>query len=209
MKAVMMKKTAVVLAILASAMFSNAAMAQQQSPWMVRVRALNLDPDKKSDPVGGVGARDRVTVDSKTFPELDISYFFTPNIAAELILTYPQKHDVRLDGNKIGTLKHLPPTLLAQYHFMPAKSFDPYLGVGINYTSITNVHLLNDTAGLDHSSVGYALQAGIDFNIDKNWSINLDVKKLRLRTDLTLGGVKVSNLQVDPLLVAVGVGYRF
>ncbi|WP_326940361.1 OmpW/AlkL family protein [Actimicrobium sp. GrIS 1.19] len=204
-----MKKTAVVLAILASAMFSNAAMAQQQSPWMVRVRALNLDPDKKSDPVGGVGARDRVTVDSKTFPELDISYFFTPNIAAELILTYPQKHDVRLDGNKIGTLKHLPPTLLAQYHFMPAKSFDPYLGVGINYTSITNVHLLNDTAGLDHSSVGYALQAGIDFNIDKNWSINLDVKKLRLRTDLTLGGVKVSNLQVDPLLVAVGVGYRF
>lgn len=204
-----MKKTAVVLAILASAMFSNAAMAQQQSPWMVRVRALNLDPDKKSDPVGGVGARDRVTVDSKTFPEFDISYFFTPNIAAELILTYPQKHDVRLDGNKIGTLKHLPPTLLAQYHFMPAKSFDPYLGVGINYTSITDVHLLNDTAGLDHSSVGYALQAGVDFNLDKNWSINLDVKKLRLRTDLTLGGVKVSNLQVDPLLVAVGVGYRF
>jgi outer membrane protein len=209
MKAVMMKKSAVVLAILASALFSNAAMAQQQSPWMVRVRALNLDPDKKSDPVGGVGARDRVTVDSKTFPEFDISYFFTPNIAAELILTYPQKHDVRLDGNKIGTLKHLPPTLLAQYHFMPAKSFDPYLGVGINYTSITSVHLLNDTAGLDHSSVGYALQAGVDFNLDKNWSINFDVKKLRLRTDLTLGGVKVSNLQVDPLLVAVGVGYRF
>ena len=55
----------------------------------------------------------------KTIPELDISYFFTPNIAAELVLTVPQEHRVYLNGTDIGSFKHLPPTLTLQYHFMP------------------------------------------------------------------------------------------
>ena len=99
----------------------------------VRARAVHLDPADKSDPVGGTGASDRISVSSKTIPELDVSYFFTKNIAAELVLTYPQKHDVSLDGAKIGTVKHLPPTLLVQYHFLPDASFRPYVGAGVNY----------------------------------------------------------------------------
>ncbi len=74
-------------------------------------------------------------MNDKVIPELDISYYFTPNFAAELILTYPQKHDVRSDGTKIGTLKHLPPTLLAQYHFTNFGAFKPYVGAGINYST--------------------------------------------------------------------------
>lgn len=185
------------------------AMAAEASPWLVRVRALHLDPADKSDPVGGAGAADRLTIDSKTFPEFDVSYFFSPNVAAELVLTYPQKHDVLLDGKSIGTMKHLPPTLLAQYHFLPDAQFRPYVGAGLNYTTMSSVHILGGNAGLEHKSFGLALQAGADFALDRNWSLNVDVKKVRIRSDVNSAGAIISKVKVDPLLLAVGVGYRF
>jgi len=201
-----MKKTALALILAALGAVAGQASAQE-SPWLVRVRALNLSPDNKSDPVGGVGASDRIHVSSKTIPDIDISYFFTPNIAAELVLTYPQKHDVTLDGAKIGTFKHLPPTLTVQYHFMPESQFSPYVGAGVNYTNISSVDM--GGIGLDHYSTGLALQAGVDFKLDKKWSINFDIKKVQIRSDVTAGGAKISRVQVDPVLAGVGVGYRF
>lgn len=204
-----MKKTALVLATAALGLVSNVSMAQQQSPWMVRARVVDIKPANHSDQVGGTGAEDRLTVSSKTIPEVDISYFFTPNFAAELILTYPQKHEVYLDGASIGTFKHLPPTLTAQYHFTPAAQFSPYVGAGVNFTSITKVDLLNGAGGLEHKSIGFALQAGVDYKIDKNWSLNLDVKKAQIRSDVFISGAKASAVQIDPLLVGLGLGYRF
>jgi outer membrane protein len=184
------------------------AMAQE-SPWLVRARAVHIDPANQSSPVGGTGAADRLHVSSKTIPEVDISYFVTPNISAELILTYPQKHDVTLDGAKIGTFKHLPPTLTAQYHFLPGAAINPYVGAGVNYTLLSSVNLLNGAGRLEHDSVGLALQAGVDFKLDKNWSINLDVKRVQIRSDVFISGARASDVKVDPLLVGVGVGYRF
>lgn len=101
----MMKKTLLAAAALC-ALTSGAAMAQnypQDGKWMVRARAVQLDSaNKDSTPLD-------LSINDKVIPELDISYFFTPNFAAELILTYPQKHDLRAGGTKIGSLKHLPP----------------------------------------------------------------------------------------------------
>ena len=204
-----MKTMTLALAAATVALLANEAFAQQAGPWLVRARIENLAPANKSDPVGGIGARDRLSVSDKTIPELDISYFFTPNIALELVVTYPQKHRVRLDGADIGSFKHVPPTLLAQYHFLPAKQFDPYIGAGINYTNISRVNLLNGAGGLEHSSVGLALQAGIDYKIDKNWSLNFDVKKVQIRSDVFISGAKVSAVKVDPLMIGAGLGYRF
>lgn len=198
---------AAVLATLSLVAGSN-AMAEE-SPWLVRVRAVHLDPADKSDQVGGVGASDRLTISSKTIPEFDVSYFFTPNIAAELILTYPQRHDVMLDGAKIGSFKHLPPTLLLQYHFVNNSPFKPYLGAGVNYTTMSKVDILGGKGGLEHDSFGLALQAGVDYAIDKKWSVNFDVKKVQIRSDVFISGAKVSRVKVDPLMVGVGVGYRF
>jgi outer membrane protein len=194
--------------LIASFSLSGAAMAQE-SPWLVRVRAVHIDPADKSDPVGGVGASDRLHVSDKWIPEVDISYFLTPNWAAELILTYPQKHTVTLDGASIGTFKHLPPTLTAQYHFLPGAMVNPYLGAGVNYTLISKVNLLNGAARLEHDSFGLALQAGVDVSIDKNWSFNVDVKKLQLRSDVMIGGARASRVKVDPVLLGFGVGYHF
>jgi len=208
-----MKRNAVVLALAAMGLLAGEAMAQQ-SPWLVRARAVYVDPANKSD--AGTGAlaglpSDTIHVSSKTIPELDISYFFTPNIAAELVLTYPQKHDVSVNFGgigKIGTVKELPPTLTVQYHFTPGAQFSPYVGAGVNYTNFSSVDL-GDGVSLDHSSWGLALQAGVDFNIDKQWSINFDVKKVQMRSDLKVDGVKASTVKIDPWLIGVGVGYRF
>lgn len=209
MKEVMMNKTAAVLAVAALGLFADAAMAQEQSPWLVRARAVYLDPADKSEPVAGVGASDRLTVSSKTIPELDIAYFFTPNIAAELVLTYPQKHSVYLDGDKIGTFKHLPPTLLAQYHFAPQAVLSPYLGAGVNYTRMSSVKLLGGSGGLESHGVGLALQAGLDYKVDQHWSLNADLKKVQIRSDVYIDSARVSKVKVDPVMLGAGVGYRF
>lgn len=198
-----------VAAVVAALTLMTGNVMAQESPWLVRVRAVHIDTADKSDPVGGVGASDRIHVDNKTIPEVDISYFFTKNIATELILTYPQKHDVTLDGSKIGSIKHLPPTLTVQYHFMPEASFRPYVGAGINYTTFSGVNLLNGAGSLEHDSFGLALQAGADVAIDKNWSINFDLKKVQIRSDVFISGAKASRVKVDPVLLGVGIGYRF
>ena len=190
-------------------MTSGAAFAQQaEGPWLVRVRAVNLDSANKDST--GLD----LSINNKVIPELDISYFFTPNIAAELILTYPQKHDLRSGGVDIGSLKHLPPTLLAQYHFTNFGGFKPYVGVGINYTNFSSVNFdpavqaaLNPS--IKRNSWGAALQVGFDIPLTKQLSLNFDVKKVYIKTDVYSGDVKAGTFKVDPVLVGVGLGYRF
>lgn len=203
-----MKKLHLTMMVAVLGLASSAVMAQE-SPWLVRARAVHIDTANKSDPIGGAGAANRIHVDDKTIPELDVSYFLTPNIAAELILTYPQKHDVTLDGAKIGSFKHLPPTLSVQYHFAPAQTISPYVGAGVNYTRISKVRLLDGAGDLENDSWGLALQAGVDFKLDRNWSVNVDVKKVQIRSDVFVGGARASKVKVDPVLFGVGLGYRF
>ena len=188
---------------------AGTATAADSGSWLVRARAVHINPADKSDPVGGTGASDRISVSGKTIPEVDISYFVTPNVSAELVLTYPQKHNVYLDGKDIGTFRHLPPTLLAQYHFMPDAAFSPYVGAGVNWTTFSKNKLLAGGASLEHDSIGLAVQAGADVRLDKQWSLNFDVKKVQIRSDVLIGGAKASRAKVDPVLLGVGVGYRF
>ncbi len=186
-----------------------AAADEAQGNWMVRLRGTYLDMANSSDPVGGVGASNRITVNNKWIPEFDVTYFFTPNIAAELVLTVPQTQNVYLDGNKIGTFKHLPPTLLVQYHFIPNGTFRPYVGAGLNVTRIWGADIANNSLQLDSWSVGPALQIGMDYKLTKNWFLNADIKKIWLSSDVKAGGVKVSKVNLDPWLFSMGVGYRF
>ncbi len=204
-----MKRTLLAVAAVC-ALSSGAAFAQQaEGPWMVRVRAVNLDSANKDST--GLG----LSINNKWMPELDVSYFFTPNIAAELVLTYPQKHHLRATGlGQIGSLKHLPPTLLAQYHFTNFGAFKPYVGAGVNFTRFSSVNFdpavqaaLNPS--IKKNSFGGALQIGFDYALDKNWSLNFDVKKVFIETDVRAGGTKVGTFKVNPVLVGVGLGYRF
>jgi len=184
-----------------------------EGSWMIRVRALSLTPANKSDAIPSLSvAADKITVSDKIFPEVDISYFFGKHFAAELVLTYPQKHDVELNDSKIGTFNQLPPTLLGQYHFLPSGVVRPYVGAGVNLTLLTNDEISVPGVGaltLSDMSVGAAGQVGVDVKVRAGQFLNLDVKKVMIRSDVKAGGNKVSTVQVDPWLVSVGYGFRF
>ncbi|GLH65943.1 OmpW/AlkL family protein [Geothrix edaphica] len=203
-------KSLILPVALTAGLLSPASLQAQEGPWMVRLRAVSLQPADKSDAASGLPA-DAIHVSSKTIPEVDFSYFFSPNLAAELVLTVPQKHDVTLSGTKIGTFKELPPTLTAQWHFLPARTVNPYVGAGLNLTLISDVKLAGGALDLDKSSVGLAAQAGVDFRVARNCFINLDVKYVQIRSDVKVAatGAKVTTVKVDPMLYGVGVGYRF
>jgi outer membrane protein len=184
------------------------AVQAEESPWLVRVRAVDLESDNEDS--SGLN----LAINNKIIPEVDISYFFTPNIAAELVLTYPQKQTIYSGGAEIGSLKHLPPTLTLQYHFDKMREFKPYLGIGVNYTRFSSVHFSPAVQAalqpsVSKNSFGLALQAGVDFEFRKNWYLNLDVKKVQIRTDIKSAGTKVGEFKVDPWLLGVGVGMRF
>ena len=155
-----MKKTLLAAALCVLAPASAFAQSSTEGPWLVRARAVHLDS------ANGDTTPLALSINNKWLPELDISYFFTTKIAAELVLTVPQKQTLSAGGTPIGSFKHLPPTLTVQYHFQ-ANGFKPYVGAGLNYTRISSVNL---PAGVtvDRNSVGPALQAGVDIPLAKN-----------------------------------------
>jgi outer membrane protein len=203
----MNKKTISKLALGLLAALSFNAIAQE-NPWMVRVRATNLNWEN-----GQTGAVQTLNVNAKnkTIPELDITYFFTKNIAAELVLSYPQRVEVKAGQASLGTVTALPPTLLVQYHFTQFGPLKPYVGAGLNYTRFGSRELNNGSTfySVEKSSVGYAAQIGADYMLTKNWGINLDVKYIQIKTDVLSAGVSAGTLDLSPIATSVGVTYKF
>ncbi|NQD38947.1 OmpW family protein [Permianibacter sp. IMCC34836] len=189
---------------------NSSVVLAEESPWLFRFRALNLDMDSQSS--GEVLPADAISVSDKVIPDFNISYFFTPNWAAELVLTIPQEHDVKVEGlGNIGSFKHLPPTLTLAYHFSPDSNFRPYVGAGINYTLFMDedMQVGNAEVTLENDSIGAAYRVGFDWVINKDWLLNVDVKKILIGSDVYLDGTKISSLDVDPLAIGVGIGWYF
>jgi outer membrane protein len=196
-------------ALIAAAALPLGAQAQDSGTWIVRARALYLDSaDKDSTGFG-------LSINNKTFPEVDISMFMSPNVAAELILTYPQKQTIHSTavGADIGSFKHLPPTLTLQYHVTGLSGFRPYVGAGLNYTNLSSVKFNSNVSALGlslkHNSVGLAVQAGLDVPVGNGWLINADLKKVQIGTTVYSKGVEVGKFKVNPTLFSIGVGKRF
>jgi outer membrane protein len=177
-----------------------AAMAPR---WIVGLRGIGIYPDDSSSVPG-------VSVDSAWTAELDFTYFFTPNLAVELIAA-AAKHQVNLNGNGIGKVGVLPPTLTLQYHFTQFGVWKPYLGAGLNYTYFYDRELANDTLEIGSNSWGGALQGGVDYMLDRNWSVNFDLKYIWMDTDVTVKstGANLGDVNIDPWVLGVGVRYRF
>lgn len=176
--------------------------AAQAEDWMMRVRAIHIAPDVSTSPtLAGLDVSDEWT------PEIDFTYFVTPNVGVELILA-TQRHEVTLGSTSLGKLNHLPPTLTVQYHFNPTPSIKPYVGAGVNYTRFYNVDLAPGLS-IDKNSFGGALQAGVDIAITQNGYINLDVKKIWIDTDVKSGGATLTNLEINPVVWGIGYGFRF
>lgn len=187
--------------------------------WQVRLRAVGVAPDESAS-IGIIGGD--VAISNALIPELDITYFFTENFAAELILG-TAKHDVQAINTAAGDLNLgsvwlLPPTLTAQYHFYTSdkKVFKPYIGAGVNYTLFYNVKS-GDVADVSYdNALGYAAQLGFDLMLDETFFINVDVKRLFLSTDVSVdasnlapGLIIPAEVDINPWLVGVGVGMKF
>lgn len=192
-------------------------------PWQVRLRAVGVLPEgggilqnsaNGGFVSGGVKASDAV------IPELDVSYFFTKNIAVEAICCVSY-HNLflqggSLNGTYIGRTLLFPPTVLLQYHVTTLGAFQPYAGVGVNYTHYFGIHpdgsVLNSLSVRD--SWGVAGQIGFDYMIDDHWGFNFDVKKIlmnpRVNATVAPGVASVSgNAALSPWMIGAGITYRF
>lgn len=191
------------------------AATSAQSPWSVRLRATYLETVDKSDAFTALGIdfpANAVSVSDKWIPEIDVVYKFNETLSAELVLTIPQHHTVDLAGvGRLGSFKHLPPTLFLQYTPSLQGVFQPYLGLGVNCTLIfdDNLEVAGVPLSLDSSSFGLAAQAGFDVRINDNWHFNVDIKRAQIATAVKAGGAKLTEATLDPWLYAVGLRYEF
>ncbi len=233
-----MKKTLLILAL--GAVFTPVFAQAEAGDWVVRARIVDVSPNEDSNLgktvnknvlPGAMSPGAELSVDSNVIPELDISYYITKNIAAELILALGTKHDVSIKGDSagiignqdLGSINALPPTLTLQWHFNPDQTFDPYVGAGVNYTNMLDRNLKYSsgaTAGskikVDSDSWGYALQAGLDVNLKDGWLINADVKYVTIDTDVKMQNplagnrwTKIDSLDINPWVFGVGIGKKF
>jgi outer membrane protein len=180
--------------------------------WIIRMRALRVTTDGSSK-VSALGGN--VSASSDQVPEIDFTRFFTPNIAAELIVATTH-HDIGLNGsvlgNKtgLGSVNLLPPTLTAQYHFNPAGTFRPYAGAGLNYTFFYGAKTGGAATSMKYQDhMGYALQAGFDYMINDTIGVNFDIKKIFLKTQVQVNNSYTANVRLDPWLFGAGIAYHF
>jgi outer membrane protein len=231
MKKVASRVVGAAIGLAAAALALSPARADEDGKWMVRLLATGVLPDASvrvdATPAGlGIIEKGADVSDAWT-PATTITYFLTPNLAAELLCCVAQ-HDVipkgavaaALGPQDIGRMWIFPPTVTLQYHFTNFGAFKPYVGVGATY-----IHFFDErsrggalAAGLTRLKVddafGFALQAGLDLSLGGGWYLNADVKKVFLETDATwrtAAGVPIvrADVELDPWIVSAGIGYRF
>lgn len=207
--------------LVTTALPANAA----QGDVLVRVRTILVAPNEKSGGILPALPGEKVAVGNSFMPEVDFTYMATNHLGFELVLA-TTKH--RLSGRtgttggigKLGSTWVLPPTLTAQYHFVPEGKVRPYVGAGINYTIFWNE---DASKGLEAAvgktgirlsdSFGWAVQAGTDIDLSKKVFLNLDVKYIDMSTTARLAttaiGVQRVKVDINPVVVGVGLGFRF
>jgi outer membrane protein len=197
--------TSLLAGIALSVGFAGTATAFEPGDWLIRAGASYVNPISDNSEI--------VSVESATSMTFNVSYMMTDVWALELLAAYPFKHDIELlDGTKVASTKQLPPTLSIQYHFNPTEKFQPYLGLGINYTNFfstkTTGPLVDSELSLD-DSWGLAGQIGFDMLLNDDWFFNLDARYLGIDTKATLDDASLGKVEIDPWVFGVHIGYRF
>lgn len=234
------------LSVLAAGLLAAAGSAQayQAGDILVRAGAVLVDPQDSSNAVtlGGNGVGDgnwKVSVDSNTQLGLNLSYLITDHIAVGLLAATPFRHNISAAGSiagagKLGETKHLPPTLTLQYYPMHAShKWQPYVGLGINYTTFFEEKTSDTLTGavdaalgggvastglrLD-DSFGVAAEFGMDYRLSDRFALNAAIWWADIDTTAKIdaydaGGNRLGTAEVDvdidPLVYMVGFSYRF
>ncbi|MCC2617092.1 outer membrane beta-barrel protein [Aestuariibacter halophilus] len=196
--------------------------AYETGDWLVRGGVTTVAPDADSSNVfvGGADLGIGVDVDNNTQLGLNLVYFYTPQLAIEVLAATPFSHDITLNTvGALGSTKHLPPTVSANYYFNDTSApFQPYVGVGVNYTVFFDEEFTdaNAAAGFDDLSLddsfGLSFQLGMDYVIDDKWHVNASARWIDIDTDATFtlnGTAGKVDVDIDPMVYTLSVGYRF
>lgn len=189
-----------VLAVILAALIPSLTAAQDEGRWLVRGRGIVVAPDASSKP-GGLDVKADATI------EIDITRYLSPLLSLELVLATASQ-EVTAGSNSLGSVNHLPPTLLLQFHPVRKGPVRPYLGAGGNLTIF-----YARSGGLEaldlSTSLGWAIQGGVDFPLGRRSVFNLDLKYVSIQTDVESGGSKLYELEINPWVIGAGLGYRF
>jgi outer membrane protein len=208
------------------------AQAYEAGDWIVRGGAATVEPNDSSSTVqlnnAAVATDGRAEVNSNTQLGVTVAYMLTPNVGVELLAATPFKHKITANGslagalgnNDLGSTEQLPPTLSAQYYFNNSSGITPYAGLGLNYTTFFHETVDSDMEAAlgGHSTLevqdswGLAAEAGVDIDLGSNWLLNAAIWYIDIDTTATFttpaGKVK-TDVDVDPWVYMVGVGYKF
>ncbi|MFJ4144971.1 OmpW family protein [Pseudomonas sp. NPDC089734] len=210
----------------------TAAQAYEAGDFIVRAGVAHVDPHEDSGELKLDGTKapgTKASVDGENQLGLTFAYMLTSHVGIELLAATPFSHTVSVSGlgagldGKLADIKQLPPTLSLQYYPMePSSKFQPYAGIGINYTTFFDTDLTSNRKDQGFSnlklkdSVGLAGQLGVDYLITDNILLNASVWYVDIDTEATVDGpsglsvgkTKV-NVDIDPWVYMVGVGYKF
>lgn len=226
-----MKKALSLALAVAAASGSMMAQAYEAGDWILRAGAVTVAPDADSDEVPILG----VTVDVEDDTQLSIIpvYMVDSNWGIELLAATPFEHDISVNEAPIdaGSTKQLPPTLTVQWYPRGNQSgWQPYIGLGVNYTTFFSEdtsrdldNVLGEALGAVGSdlelddSFGLSASAGVDIPLGENWSLNAGVWYIDIDTtaevtakfeDGSRAKVKF-DVDVDPWVYNIGIAYRF
>ena len=208
-----MKLQSLVLAA-ATALTMTTAFAVPAGTWSVAAGAHYVDP--KSDN-GTLNNGLSVDVDGDVRPTISGEYFIANNVGIELLAAIPFHHDFTLNdanGNEIlnGKTQHLPPTLSLQYHFddynLPM-NVKPFVGVGVNYTTFFKERVSNGGDLKLDDSVGVAGHIGLDIPFAPTEAFRIDARYMDIKTDATLDGNELGEINISPWVYGVAFVKRF
>jgi outer membrane protein len=220
-----LKPTLILLAALSS--LAGAAQAQSAGAWLGRVGVTHIAPDVTSGNLSAPSLPGTQS-DVKAATQLSggITYMYTDHFAVDLPLALPFRHDLVGAGaiagvGKIGDVKALPITLMAQYRFLEAQApVRPYLAAGLTYakffgergtgtlTALTNPGGTPTRLSIE-SRWGTTFQAGVTARINDTWFVDASLSKTFLKTRNTLSTGQTLDIKLDPVTVSLGVGMRF
>jgi outer membrane protein len=182
---------------------ASPALATEKGDWAISLGAHVVNPSSDNGSLAGGALKTDVGSDWK--PTITAEYFFSPNLGLEVLASLPFKHDVSLNGVKAGSTKQLPPTFTLQYHFNGDK-VSPFIGAGINYTLFFDQNTSGPLAGTDlnlSNSWGLAAHAGLDFRLADKHALRVDVRWMDIDTDVSVNGVDVGTVKIDPIVYGI------
>jgi len=204
------------------------ALAQSAGTWSVAAGINDIAPQGNSSPLSAPSIVNSTTkVSSNAQPLVDITYMYTDNIAFQMGLGTPYKHNLSGSGalqgaGQLGSLKQLPPTMFGQYRFLDAgSSFRPYLGLGVTYaifydeqgsgtlTAISNTGGAPATFKVDNK---WALtpELGATYAFNKKWFVDVMYGKTLISTTVHLSpGGQTATAKLNPNVASFVIGYRF